>query len=196
MQVAAYDFAGLHSSVWVAPLLGAYYAVIGPLHILLDKLAAQSDASQDGASDFSVSGILRPIAEALRSAGNISSTRRLEESVSLPNLALNTGILALLLEVSAVLYSRNVPYLGIHAILSLLAAANWKVFDSTRQGLALALLCGFAAPLSELVLINGFGVWQYPHPDVFGPGGVPSWTFWCYFFYTPTVGNLARALHR
>ena len=116
--------------------------------------------------------------------------------LSVPGLALNTGILALLLEISALLYSKDVPYLGIHIVLGLLAVVNWKVFDGTRQGLALATLCGVAAPLSELVLINGFGVWQYPHPDLFGPGGIPSWTFWCYFFYTPAVGNIARTLRK
>lgn len=47
----------------------------------------------------------------------------------------------------------------------------------TRQGLALAILCACAAPVSELVIMNVFGLWHYPHPNVFQElgRGLPSW---------------------
>lgn len=55
--------------------------------------------------------------------------------------------------------------------LSMLFAAD------TKQGLALAALCACAAPVSELIIMNVFGLWHYPHPNVFQNfgRGLPSW---------------------
>ena len=60
-------------------------------------------------------------------------------------------------------------------VLGSIAVVNWFVFEKTKQGLALAVLCAMAAPLSELVLINFLHLWHYPQPDWFGDQGVPSW---------------------
>ena len=58
----------------------------------------------------------------------------------------------------------GVPYSQIAAILAACAAANWAIFDRTKQGLLLATLCGLAAPVSELLLMKVFHVWHYPRP--------------------------------
>ena len=60
-------------------------------------------------------------------------------------------------------------------VLGSVAFVNWFVFEKTKQGLALAVLCAVVAPLSELVLINFLHLWHYPQPDWFGDRGVPSW---------------------
>ena len=51
------------------------------------------------------------------------------------------------------------------------------LYADTKQGLALALLCACAAPVSELIIMNVFGLWHYPHPDAFlqFDRGLPSW---------------------
>ncbi len=58
----------------------------------------------------------------------------------------------------------GVPYRDIGLTLASLAALNWAAFDRTPQGLLLAALCGVAAPISEIVLMAGFGVWHYDRP--------------------------------
>ena len=60
-------------------------------------------------------------------------------------------------------------------ILAAVGAANWRAFDNTRQGLALAAICAIAAPAFELVIMRWLGLWHYPRPDVFGTLGFPSW---------------------
>ena len=186
MQVAAFDIGGLHSSLWVPPLLGAFYAIIGSMHTLGDSLATgsfkRSSALAAGLQSF------------LGTAENAAATASLQGRVSMPYVALTIGVSAALLSLSAVLYERGLPYSQISAVLAVAAIINWRVFDWTQQGLMLAVLCTLAAPASELVIINTFGLWQYPRPDVFGVGGVPHWIMWCYFFYTPGLGNLARLL--
>lgn len=69
-------------------------------------------------------------------------------------------------------------------MLGSVALVNWFIFEKTKQGLALAVLCAVAAPLSELVLINFLHLWHYPQPDCFGDRGVPSWVSKC----TPANG--------
>jgi heat shock protein 5 len=59
-------------------------------------------------------------------------------------------------------------------------------------------VCAVVCPLSELLIMGHLGAWHYPGANVavaYG-GGMPSWVPWCYFFYTPAVGNLARYLWR
>ena len=63
----------------------------------------------------------------------------------------------------------------IFAELAVLGALNWRLADGTRQGLALALACALGAPAFELVLMRWLGLWHYPHPDLFGTLGFPSW---------------------
>ena len=186
MQVAAFDIGGLHSSLWVPPLLGAFYAIIGSMHTLGDSLATgsfkRSSAPVAGLQSF------------LGTTENTTATASLQGRVSMPYVALTIGVSAALLYLSAVLYERGLPYSQISGVLAVAAVVNWRVFDQTRQGLMLAVLCTLAAPASELVIINAFGLWQYPRPDAFGIGGVPHWIMWCYFFYTAGLGNLARLL--
>lgn len=86
-------------------------------------------------------------------------------------------VLALLLQTSAYLYASGADYGTIGSVLALLGVVNWKVFDGTKQGLALAFLIAFAAPASELVLNSQFELWHYSRPDVFG---IVSWCAPCY----------------
>lgn len=153
----------LKTSALVPPLLGVFYVVLGALHPLTDNLARGDER-----------------------------TRRAQLRASDTNtLALSAGALAVMLQVSASLYARGTPYPQIGAILALLSALNWRVFDNTRQGLALAALCAAGAPLSELLLISLTHCWHYSRPDVLG---FVSWVPCCYFFYTPWLGNLGRFL--
>lgn len=154
------DVLSFHSSVWVAPLLGAFYVVLGILHPVLD----------------------------VRFEG--SQTPKLR-NISWGKVALGVGTLAALLQTSAVLYENDTPYLAIHVVLAILSAGNWWVFDRSKQGLLLALVCALGAPIAELPILNWFGWWHYTRPDFLG---LPSWVFWCYFFYTPHLGNFARKL--
>ncbi|PNH04494.1 hypothetical protein TSOC_009321 [Tetrabaena socialis] len=108
-------------------------------------------------------------------------------------VALSFGVLAALLHLSATLYDQGVPYWQIHAVLGTAAAINWKLFDGTRQGLGLALLCGLGAPAAELVLLKLVPLWHYPRGDLLG-GSFVSWVFWCYFAYMPALGSMARYL--
>ena len=169
-------------------LLGSYYVVLGALFLVLDSLA-------QGKTDKGIPA-LSGLQQFLSKDSNIAATNGIREKLSWPLLALNIGVVALLLYLSAVLYQNDVPYVAIAAVLASCGVLNWQAFDRTRQGLLLSLLSAVAAPLSELVIINVLGLWQYPHPDIFGAGGVPSWVACCYFFYTPAVGNLARLLSK
>ena len=121
-----------------------------------------------------------------------STTARINQS-SVAQAMLSFGVVASLLQLSAVFYAGNVPYERISLVLGLCAGINWLLMDATAQGLALSALCAVAAPTSELVVMGLFKLWHYPHPDVLvGPTGIPSWVVFCYFFYTPAVGSLAR----
>lgn len=176
-----FSILGLHSSAWVPPLLGAFYAVAGGLIVTLDWLST---------SDLDIPA-LKPLTAPLRTYTNIEQTwDTRSERTSLAAVALATGALAYLLELSANLYGNRVPYSQIHLALALSTVLNWRAFDGTRQGIALAALIGIAAPLSEVVIMK-FGLWHYPKPDLLG---LPSWVAWCYAFYAPALSNLARSL--
>lgn len=58
----------------------------------------------------------------------------------------------------------GVPSHQIGAVLAVAAVLNWRLFDGTPQGLALAALCGIGAPVSELVLMKYLGLWHYENP--------------------------------
>ena len=58
--------------------------------------------------------------------------------------------LAATLALSSALYANDVPADQISLVLAACAAANYLVFDGTKQGLALALLCALACPASEV----------------------------------------------
>jgi heat shock protein 5 len=159
--------AGLPTSMWVPPLLAAFYFVMGGLVIFLDTRMAPSDPTTRGA---------------LRGA-------------SLLRMVLSFGALAAMLELSSVMYGNDVQSSTICLALAACAAANYLIFDSTKQGLALALLCALGAPLVELVLMDA-GLWHYPAGDLHTnvAGGICRWVPFCYFFYTPAISNLVRFL--
>lgn len=152
---------GLNTSWVVPPLLGLFYVVLGALHPITDNLV-EGEATQ-------------------------AARARSEDPAW---LALGYGVLALNIKISATLYAADVPYWQIFLVLAALSAVNWRVFDGTVQGLALAAFCSVAAPASELVLLQLLPLWHYSRPDLLG--SFVSWVPWCYFFYTPALGNLAR----
>lgn len=116
-----------------------------------------------------------------------------EEKVqSWGTVALSFGTLALGLELSAYLYEHGAPYSQIHLTLMFFTLINWSIFDRTKLGLFLGALCAIGAPLGELPVLVWLKWWHYSRPDLFNL--LPSWVIWCYFFYTPSVGNLARKL--
>ncbi|GLC71905.1 hypothetical protein PLESTF_001179400 [Pleodorina starrii] len=172
---------GLKTSLAVPPLLALFYVVLGSLHPLMDNLNPSPETT------------------AVRSRCN-----------DVGFVALAFGVLAALLQLSATLYDNvsarvyntydmhdmkdcgGVPYWQIHLILGSAALLNWRLFDGTRQGILLALLCGLGAPAAELLLLQVVPLWHYPRADL--GGAFVSWVFWCYFFYTPALGGLARYL--
>ncbi|GLC33771.1 hypothetical protein PLESTB_000113700 [Pleodorina starrii] len=168
MRLQVYDTApivlgGLKTSLAVPPLLALFYVVLGSLHPLMDNLNPSPETT------------------AVRSRCN-----------DVGFVALAFGVLAALLQLSATLYDNGVPYWQIHLILGSAALLNWRLFDGTRQGILLALLCGLGAPAAELLLLQVVPLWHYPRADL--GGAFVSWVFWCYFFYTPALGGLARYL--
>lgn len=104
--------------------------------------------------------------------------------------------LAAMLELSSYLYSNDYSSSSICLILAVLSAINYLIFDGTKQGLLLAVLCSIAAPASELLLMSSMGLWHYPHGDLATniAGGLPKFVPFCYFFYVPAVSNLSRYL--
>ncbi|GLI59784.1 hypothetical protein VaNZ11_001747 [Volvox africanus] len=166
MGLQVYDTApivlgGLKTSLVVPPLLAAFYIVLGSLHPIMDNLNPSQATS------------------AIRS-----------RCLNLGFVALAFGVLAVLLQLSATLYEKGVPYWQIHLVLGSAALLNWRLFDGTRQGILLAFLCGFGAPAVEVLMLQVVPLWHYPRADL--AGVCVSWVFWCYFFYTPALGSLAR----
>lgn len=74
-------------------------------------------------------------------------------------------------------------------ILFVFALHNFIVFDGTLQGLGMACLTAVCGPVIEIILINGFHLYAYSQPDIFG---IPLWIPWVYFCGAPAVGNLGR----
>lgn len=103
-----------------------------------------------------------------------------------------------MLELSSVLYDNGYASSTICVALAICSFANYLIFDGSKQGLGLALLCAIAAPVSELVLMQTLHLWHYPDGNLYSSiaGGIPSWVPFCYFFYVPFVANLSRYLWR
>lgn len=159
--------------------------------MLLDEAALSDPQVQPGLQGALVS--LAQQLPGLCSDTNAAHTQAAVQQKAQPAaVALSTGATAALLALSAVLYREHVPYPAITGVLTVAAAANWRVFDGTRQGAFLAVLCGVAAPLSELVIIR-LGLWHYLQPS-FGPQGLPYWVPLCYISYTAPLSNLARLI--
>jgi hypothetical protein len=106
--------------------------------------------------------------------GNGAATTRAvtDRSIKLTDAARWCRMLAVLLQISATLYSQGLDPEKIAVVLASLTVANWSAFDRTTQGAALAALCALAAPASEVALNALFGLWHYPHADFYG---VVSW---------------------
>ncbi|CAI5471444.1 unnamed protein product [Closterium sp. Yama58-4] len=198
---------GLCTSVWVFPLLGAMYAVVGGLQLFIDQSAFKSGYQSLDSSpalgavspDTSASSReqLQPVPPPASSS--VSSWFSLASSPprgSWLRLLSSMGVLISLLHFSSQLFEAHaIPSTGIFAILALCAHANWFAFDRTLPGYLLALFVAVGAPASEVLIMKYFGLWHYTKPDIFIAGeGMVSWTAWCYFFYTQWVATVARTL--
>lgn len=163
---------GLHTSAIVPPLLAAFYMTLGGLYMKGDSW--------------------------LLDAGD-QATETAYRRCSLGTMCLSFGALAATLALSTVLYTNDVPADQISLVLAATAAANYLAFDSTKQGLALALLCALVCPASELMLMHILQLWHYPQATLFTEiphSGMLAWVPWCYFAYAPAVGQLARYLKK
>ncbi|KAG1671468.1 hypothetical protein FOA52_003126 [Chlamydomonas sp. UWO 241] len=180
------DVAGLHTSLAVPPLLAAFYVVLGGLFIAADALlpGEETQRARQNCSDWrfvaAAFGVLAAdlqLSAALFAAG----TPRNAESA-----------------LSAALFAAGTPPATESAVLALAAAATWFAFDRTKQGVALGAVVALSAPAAELVLLRVVPLWDYPLADVaLGEwGSFVSWVPWCYFFYSPALGGLARLLHQ
>eukprot|EP00878_Enallax_costatus_P008452 GHUV01008834.1.p1 GENE.GHUV01008834.1~~GHUV01008834.1.p1 ORF type:complete len:285 (+),score=38.33 GHUV01008834.1:1414-2268(+) len=164
-DVAPVTTGPLVTSLIVPPLLGVFYVVLGLLTCLADNLATGPDTS---------------------------AAQQRSGPAQYPYVALCYGVLAVNLYISASLFEDQIPPGQILAVLSVLTAANWAIFDCTKQGVGLAVLCGLGAPAAELILMAVAGVWHYSRPDV--AGVFVCWVPLCYAFYVPALSNLARHL--
>jgi hypothetical protein len=63
-------------------------------------------------------------------------------------------------------------HVQIWGVLVVVGVTGWWSIDSTRQGLALALVAAAVCPVAEILLMNVGGLWHYPYPDAFG---IVSW---------------------
>jgi len=115
---APFIIGGLHTSAWVPPLLASLYCVLGGIVLYADYRLAPSD----------------------------STTQKAMKHASLSRMAISFAALAAMLELSAVLYTNNVGSSSICVVLAACASLNYLIFDSTKQGLALAVLCALGAP--------------------------------------------------
>ncbi|KAL4458410.1 hypothetical protein ABPG75_013275 [Micractinium tetrahymenae] len=180
-QVLIYDklplvHGGLHTSAVVPPLLAgkrrAFYMSLGGLYLKADSwLLERGD----------------------------SATEAAYRRCNLGTMCLSFGAVAATLALSSVLYASEVPPDQISLILAACAAANYLVFDSTKQGLALALLCALACPAAELMIMHILQLWHYPGATLFTEiphSGMLAWVPWCYFAYTPAVAQLTRYLKK
>ncbi|KAK9918242.1 hypothetical protein WJX75_002527 [Coccomyxa subellipsoidea] len=185
----------LHSSAWVFVLLGAFYATIGSCFPVLDALALPQSSGGAAEGTEQEEGPGKPVQA--QQGWLVTATQRAVGRANAPRAVLALGVVAALHQLSSMLYAAGVPSHQIGAVLAVAAVLNWRLFDGTPQGLALAALCGIGAPVSELVLMKYLGLWHYENPDlVVGGVGLPSWVPWCYFFYTAWLANVTRALWR
>lgn len=112
---------------------------------------------------------------------------------STASVALQFGLLAAFLQLSAVMYDSGVSYAQIWTVLGPTAVIGWWLTDGTKQAAVLGALSFALCPVAEALLMHFGGVWHYPRADVFiGGEGVTSWTACCYAFYTVSLAPLAR----
>ena len=142
---------GLKTSLAVPPLLGTFYVVLGFLHLSFDRLLPGPETTA--------------IQTRCEDARFVSAA---------------FGVLAANLQLSAWLFSSEISYSHISLALATCAVLNWYVFDRTKQGILLAVVCAIGAPASELVLLQLIPLWSYPKADMeFGSwGSFVSWVPW------------------
>lgn len=163
---------GLHTSAVVPPLLAVFYVVLGGLYCKADSWLLESGDQ---------------------------STEAAYRRCNLGTMCLSFGAVAAVLALSSMMYANEVTPDHISAALAVCAATNYLVFDGTKQGLALAVLCAVACPGAELMLMHILQLWHYPEATLFTEiphSGIPSWVPWCYFIYTSAVCQLARYLKK
>jgi hypothetical protein len=85
--------------------------------------------------------------------------------------------------------STLIPNAWLFAILIPWGLFYWWIFDGTGAGLLVCLMVACLGPLIEITLINGFGLYHYTNPDIFG---VPLWFIGHYIGGTPANMNLGR----
>lgn len=156
------SLSGLQTSVLVPPLLSAFYLTLGAI-----TLYADSKMKNDPVTMASL------------------------ENACLSRTAASFAALAFMLELSSFLYSNGTASNVICLVLAGFAFLNYLIFDSSKQGLALAVLCALGAPAIEVVLMQSLHVWHYQDADFFG---MPRWVPFCYFFYPPAVIQFTRYL--
>ncbi|CAI7852823.1 unnamed protein product, partial [Closterium sp. NIES-54] len=162
---------GLYTSVWVFPLLGAMYAVVGALQLLIDQSAFNSGSQRlDSSPALGVSSShtaaspreeRQPLSASSTSSSSSSSSSSWFSLASSPprgswlRLLSCMGVLISLLHFSSQLFeSHDIPSTGIFAILALCAHANWFAFDRTLPGYLLALFVAVGAPASEVLIMK------------------------------------------
>jgi hypothetical protein len=87
------------------------------------------------------------------------------------------------------LYKLGVPNIGIFFFTIPTALLVWCIFDKTGGGLIMCLLTALLGPMIEITLINGFNLYSYTTPDIFG---IPLWILGAYMCGAPANGNLGR----
>ena len=93
---APLEVGSLHSSLWVPVLLGAFYSVLGPLFVLLDGLALRTPDGSNG-----LPWVQRWAAD---------STVAAVERASVPYALLVLGVVALLHQISSMLYAAGAQH--------------------------------------------------------------------------------------
>ena len=174
--------AGLSTSLAVPPLLAVFYAVLGALVVAADRLlpGPGTDAAQVCIPRTFVAAAFGCLVVACHPQQLFTSDSAQARSRDPRFVAAAFGMLAADLQLSATLFSGNVPFTQISVALALASTATWSVFDGTKQGLALGAVCAVGAPLAELLLLHWVPLWSYPQADMdLGEwGSFVSWVPW------------------
>ncbi|CAM9375838.1 unnamed protein product [Choristocarpus tenellus] len=185
------------TNVFVPPLLAAFFAVVGTLFILGDTYERYtsnktSDELDPLPTTFSPVSQLPPLPS---SASLFSPFLAKCRSPTPIVVAAAFGATALSNQLSALLYTGGSLYTSILAIMGLVGAMMWFVFDGTVVGLAITALAAISAPPLEAVIMSLFGLWHYPQGDVLLLGqSLASFVPALYFVFTVPVGVTARCL--
>eukprot|EP01038_Epipyxis_sp_PR26KG_P005781 gene5781-7979_t len=89
--------------------------------------------------------------------------------------------------ISGLLDYNNVNIIIDHLILSMLAVTGYKLFDASFATIILGICTAIAGPVTEIMLINWFNLYNYANADILG---VCSWIPWVYLLGAPAVEKL------